>query len=100
MTKNLKINLKDFSGNSLRDSGTKEEITLDSVCINSLLANLPDEINLSGIDKVKRYKLAQKIHSKPEEVELASEDITLLKTLIAKCYATQITGQAWELLEE
>ncbi len=76
----------------------KKEITLGLISINALLGSYPDEKNLAGTEKVSRYKLAVKLSNK-EVVDLESEDIVLLKKLIAKGFNPLIVGQAFDLLE-
>lgn len=98
MTKNLNKHFTELDGTPIKDE-KDNTINLNIICINALMGIYKDEEGLSGEDKVKRWKLAQAIHNKPEEVELKSEDITLLKKLVAKAYGTAITAQTWEMLE-
>ena len=100
MVKNLNKTFKNVDGTEIVDPQTKDVIKLSVICINALLTPREDDNKLSGVDKVKRWKLAQEIYSKPEEIDLSAEDVTLLKDLIAKSYGTVVTAQAWEMLEE
>lgn len=75
------------------------ELSLASTCCNALLAAHEDERALSGEDKVKRWKLAQRIHDATGEIDIASEEVSLLKTLLAKSYTPLVVGQAWSVLE-
>lgn len=99
MTKNLNKEFRELDGTVLKDE-KDNIIKLHIICINALSLPYRDEENLPGEEKVKRWKLAQALYAKPEEVDLKSEDITLLKKLVAKAYGTAITAQAWEMLEE
>jgi hypothetical protein len=74
------------------------ELTLGTMATNALMLPFEDERNLSGEEKVRRFKLAQRIHG-AAEVDLTAEDISLIKKLIAKGYATMPTARAWELLD-
>jgi hypothetical protein len=77
-------------------------ITLGNVCIQALMAQFQDEPNLSGEKKVGRYALASKIHAaqKVEDpVDLQSEDISLLKELVAKGFGVAVVGPAFQLLD-
>lgn len=56
-------------------------------------------IKLSGKKKVKRFKLAKKIHDGDKFVDIGSRDIKLLKALIAKNYPASTVAQAWEILD-
>jgi len=81
-----------------------KQSTLRSVATNVLLMT---EIGgngrareLSGDKKVERYDLAMKIHKSPDGlVDLKSEQVTLLKELIAKAYGPLMVGQAYEILD-
>lgn len=88
----IKENIQDESGIK------KVPLQLWKVCTDSLLAVFQDERNVTGEDKVKRWKLAQKIHE-AKEVDLESEEISLIKSLIAKSYSPAIVGPAFQLLE-
>ena len=78
--------------------GKPQDLTLGQVAENALTAAYPDEQTLSGVDKVKRFALALKIHDHPDST-LSAEETTLLKTLIGKAYSTVIVGRAWTLLD-
>lgn len=71
------------------------EVTIGSIAVNALLTPYEDERNLSGDDKVKRFRLAQSIHDAVGEIEVTVEQVALLKSLIAKAYTPLIVGQAW-----
>lgn len=73
-------------------------MTLRSVCINALLSQTRDEVNLSGDEKVRRYKLALQITN--EDVpDLPLKDVALLQELVGKLYAVLVVGQVWKLLD-
>lgn len=82
-----------------KDIIEQRPITLAGIAVNALLAQHEDERALAGADKVKRYKLAQKIHDSTGEIEIMSEEVALLKTLIGKTYPPLLVGLAWGLLE-
>lgn len=73
--------------------------TLKAACFQSLGATFPDEQNLSGEDKFKRFELYQKIKSTPDPVDLTAEEVALLKKLVGKGYGSIIMGQCWMALE-
>ncbi len=85
---------KDFPAGATEDG----PLRLRAVATNALLSAFQDEQQLSGEDKIKRWKLAQRIHAE-DAVNLTAEEIALTKKLIAKGYATLISAQAWEMLE-
>lgn len=76
-----------------------EDMTLREVCLAALQANFDDEKNLSATEKVSRYSLATDIFKAKDSLDLASEEITLLKKLIGKGFTMLIVGQAYELLD-
>jgi hypothetical protein len=74
------------------------EVTLGDVSVRALMAVAPDEQNLAGEEKFKRFVLAMKIKD-GGEVALSAEDIALLKKLIGKIYAPLVVGRAFPLLD-
>lgn len=82
-----------------KDIIEQRPITLAGIAVNALLAQHEDERALAGADKVKRYKLAQKIHDAAGEMDVTAEDVALLKTLIGKTYPPLLVGLAWQILE-
>lgn len=93
---NFKQKIKNFDDTDAVDESGKQ-VTLDVVCINALMSNNPEE-RVSGDEKLKRYDLALKIKNS-NELNLSSEDITLLKKLIGNVYSTLIVGQSYKMLE-
>jgi len=80
------------------ESGKAIELTLGSASENALLKVYQDEPNLAGEEKVKRYLLAVKIHDKTN-VDLNSDEISILKKLIGKSYSAAVVGEAWTALD-
>ena len=78
--------------------GRTIQATLRWACVESLMAMFEDEKNLSGDEKLKRYRLASKIQ-KQDKPDLSSEDRTLIKQLIAKNFGPAVVGPAYEMLE-
>ena len=75
-------------------------VTLKSAAVNALLAIYPDEQNLSGEEKAKRYVLATRIYANSgDKPDLSLEDIVLIKKLIGKAYGPLIVGQSFQILE-
>lgn len=72
--------------------------TLGAVCISALMGVYQDEQSLSGEDKFKRYKLAERINA-GGILEVSAEDIALLKKLIGKNWSAAVVGPAYEALE-
>ncbi len=99
MKLNLDAVLKNLKGESLKEKeGDKEkEITLRDVFMVSLLANTQEQ--LEGPEKVKRYKLAQRVNMAQGMLELSVEDIAKCKELVGKIYNTIVVGAAYDLIE-
>jgi hypothetical protein len=97
--------LKDIDGQPLLDNiieaGLPKQVpvTLARIAANALLQNYPDEANLAGAEKVKRFELAMKVSSAKKAIPLVAEDIALIKERIAKAYGPLVVGRAWQLLD-
>lgn len=78
--------------------GKGETVTLGKAAATALLMSFPDEQNLDGAEKVKRFGLAVKIRE-AKDVALSAEDVALVKKVIAKTYGALIVGRAWPLLD-
>ena len=72
--------------------------TLGRASIRALTAKWPDEQNLDGREQFARADLGMRVY-KSDSVALSSEDITLLKRLIAKAYGPMIIYRAWKILD-
>ena len=79
--------------------GAVTEMTLGMIAMNALLGTYEDERNLTGKEKAERMQIALRINKRMKEVDLTAEQMTMVKTLIAKCYGPLFVGRAWELLE-
>lgn len=86
-----------------KDEKTKEDkpMTLADVCVQALLSPYQDETSLSAEDKIRRYNIAAAIArtKEDEKTVVKAEDITLIKTLVAKAYAPLVVGQTSAFLE-
>jgi len=80
-------------------TNTNKNITLKSVCVNALLDEYEDEPKLSGMDKQKRGKLADKIYAAKDDIDLTPKEISLLQDLIGKKNKTLTVTRAYELLD-
>ncbi len=89
--------LFDFAGEVLRDGD--KPLVLGVVAVNALMGIYPDEQNLEGAEKVRRYRLAISIHSADGALDVPAEDIAMCKKLIGKGFSTLVAGQAIPMLE-
>lgn len=100
MKVNFSLPILDLNGAPIKEGGSdaNADMTLASISCNALLAPYQDENNLDGAEKTKRFKLALKVND-GGIIDLAVEDVSLLKRLIAKGYAPLVVGRAYELLD-
>lgn len=86
----------------LNEKGEQErspkEFTYAAAAVEALTSLYQDE-QPTGIEKVRRFKLAERIYLVPNEVMLEDDDISLLKTLVSKLYDPVVTGRMYNLLE-
>lgn len=85
-----------LNGDKVTDN--EKELTLGVLIVRALMGVFPDEASLSGEEKVRRYKLAMKIHE-AETVELSLSDVELIKKLIGKMFTTALVYPLWKLLD-
>ena len=89
--------LCDVEKKAIKDGET--EFTLRRACVNALVSETQESQKDSGEDKVKRWKLANRIADAVEEIEVTAEEIALIKKKLNDVYATLIVGQAYGMLE-
>jgi hypothetical protein len=104
--------IKGADGHPVVQTTLQELIASDLICT-ALLSPFNDE-QPSADEKHKRFKLAQRINaghqrtllasgSEPDgcagEVDITSEEATLIKTLTAKLYAPLVVGQLIDIIE-
>lgn len=90
--------LRNMDGNVMKDNvdGEAVDANLKMAMVNAILSPVERE---SGMDKVKKYELAKKIHDATDEVELSVEDVSLIKERVGDVFPALITGQVWSMLE-
>ena len=95
----VKVNvpLTTLDGQTMKDNvdGQAVDATVRMAIVNAVLAPVQKE---SGIDKVKKFNLAQRIY-KDDEVELTAEEVSLIKACVGENFAPIVVGQIWNLLE-
>jgi hypothetical protein len=90
--------LKNMDGQVMKDNdgqGNAVDATLRMAIVNAVLSPVQKE---SGMEKVKKYELAKRIHQS-DEVDLTAEEISLIKERVGEVYPALITGQIWDILE-
>ena len=106
--------LIDMDGSPIEDSAKQKRddsgqltkgpnLTLGSVCINSLMSAGADNKDMDGDEKLHRYVLSAMIRDamKPDgkQPSLKAEDVLLIKKCIAGMYFPIVAGQAWQMIE-
>lgn len=79
-----------FDGTNVKDELGKDLSTKDAAT-NALLGNYRNE-DTSFDEKMKRYKLAEKISTATGSVELDATEIKKLEEVVAKMYSTYVVG--------
>lgn len=96
---NVNQTLKNLAGQPMKDQdgeGNVVDATLKLALVNAVLAPSQKE---SGVDKVRKYELARKIHVS-DEVDLTAEEIALCKKAVGEVFPSPlIVGQVMDLLE-
>lgn len=91
---NLDEELKTVTGEKLKDKNNP--LCLKDVLINALM--YPDnDITGNGVEMVRRGLLAQDIYT--GKSTFTSEEIVLLKELVAKVFTTTIVFPVWSILD-
>lgn len=85
-----------FAGKPVKEQDA--ELNLGGVAVSALLLLRQDESNISGEDKFKRYKLAERLTS-GGVIDVSVEELALLKKLIGAMYQPIVVGAAFDLLE-
>ncbi|MCW4050360.1 MAG: hypothetical protein NWE89_11565 [Candidatus Bathyarchaeota archaeon] len=90
-------NYTDFDGEEIPDE-KGQPINLRKIITRALLT-LHQSERANGVESYKRCKLAERVYEADKELEIESEDITLIKRLIGELFAPIIVGQAYDALE-
>jgi len=76
-------------------------VTLETVVVNALLTQDPNDTTVTGTEKAKRFTLAMKIHdTKDSQVDITAEEISKIKELVGKYYTALVVGRVYDLLEQ
>ena len=63
------------------------------------MANHKGDETLTGVEKLTRYKLAERIFDTPATIELTNEDKKLINELVGKLFSVVVVGQVFKFLE-
>jgi len=101
MAINFNTVLKNLRGEDLKDitDGKESPITLKTICVEALLTAYPRE-EISGTEKMKRYKIAHKIDNvNGDELALSIEELKTLKELVGIRFSPLIVGASYAILD-
>ena len=96
MKVNLSAILLSINGEQIKQAGVVQ--TVGTIAVEALQVFDTRDTTISGDEKVKRWKLACRIHTQ-DEAEISIEEAKLIKDLVGKYYGPVIVGQVWEALE-
>ena len=89
--------LKTFDGTELKEDNTP--VTFSSIAVNALMGNYPEDKEQTGIQKLVRFKLAERIFTTPATVELTEEEKKLITDLVDKQFSILVVGKMHQFLE-
>ncbi len=89
--------LLDRAGHGLTDA--HGPVTLATAIAAALDTVTGDKAPLTGLEKMRRYRLAGRILEAPAAAPLTLEEAALCKTLVGDGYGPLIVGQVWSVLE-
>lgn len=81
------------------DKEGQPDFTLREVCVNSLLTETKESAALDGMEKVRQFRMADRIYGCKEPIEISDADILVLKGLIGKAYGRIAVTRAWDILD-
>lgn len=90
--------IRDLNGEPARDEDNKTEITLASLSCTALLRSYNDE-HITVIDKLRRAKLAERIHIGGQQ-DVTIEEAVELRRLIGHCFPPLAVLRAYDALPE
>jgi|GEM_PF-3242949 len=96
----MKINLDrailDPRGNPVRDG--EGNLTLGTVVMTAMFAQIPDDQNVSSDQKIKFYKLAMSA-SKGGVAPFTTEELSMVKQRVGRVYGALVVGRVYEIIE-
>lgn len=101
MQKNFSVPFTDIDGGEVFEkdnNGNNKKVMISTLVVNSLLGTYPDESNISGEDKIKRFCLAERVNEGGLR-EYTTEELVLIKNLAAKAFSTLATARIWNVCE-
>ena len=97
MKRNFKVAMKGYDKKELKNEKGETQMMNDTIGL--YLYTAGNKKPMSQEDKVRAYKLSLQMQEHPDEVELTSEDMTLIKELTNEALVAGAFGQIVEVLE-
>lgn len=96
MRVNFNKPILDLDGNPFIQA--EKPVTIAYASKEALLAIYPKE-EISADEKVRRFKLAEKIYSSSGDCEISLEEAVLIKKLVGIAYGANVVARVYEALE-
>jgi hypothetical protein len=96
--KNFTTPLTTFTGEEIKEDNIP--ITFSSIAVNALMGNYPEDKDQTGVQKLTRFKLAERIFTTPATVELSEEEKKLITDLVDKQFSILVVGKMHQFLLE
>ena len=79
--------------------GVKEPMTLEYACMEALYGMTDNDRTETGASKYARHKIARLIVEHSNEVEITSEEITMIKDRVGQWFGPAVVGAVYDILE-
>lgn len=99
MTEKFDAQILDAKGRPIEEGEPKEALTLRGIVEPALIDIYPDDNQLPAAGKVARWKLFQKVSGGCSFESLKAEEVSMIKNLIGRRYATLIVGRAFDIID-
>src|SRR5690349_20123329 len=80
------------------DGKPMDDLTVGGAIEQALLIPAKGDDQLTGSAKLKLFLLASKLHGR-DELDLAAEDVVLVKDRVGKLYTPIVIGRVWTALD-
>ena len=79
----------------------KRLMTLKTVMLDGLMAQLDEDKSTSGEDKIKMYDLATRLHRAKDKVEIDPDELKMVRDRINKAYTSPfVVAPVWKMLND
>lgn len=85
--------IRDFDGQPI------EKETIGGCICNALMATGPRDHDMTGEEKLRRFKLAMRVHGRAIPVSISVEEAALIKRVVGQAYGPMVVGQVWEAID-